>query len=133
MHYRGDDVQSRVDRRLLGRPAGANRETGARRHLPRVRRRYELGGGTGLASLTRDGVDNGRADKSARPLVGSRSYIVASRGMGLSAFWMSPLVSPVDEMSSAPVCSRIRLARDDQSELSEWTDSRMPPFFTRPS
>lgn len=32
------------------------------------------------------------------------------RSMGLSVFWMSPLVSPAEAMSSAPVSSRIALA-----------------------
>src|SRR5579885_2634588 len=40
---------------------------------------------------------------------------------------------PADEISSAPVISRTSFARLIQSESSQWTESRMPPFLTRPS
>ena len=66
-----------------------------------------------------------------KPLVNTQKVLLFT--IGRSVFWKSPFVSPVDEMSSAPVRSRMALAFDVHSDLSECTESRMPPFFTRPS
>ena len=78
-----------------------------------------------------DNEPSGLAAYSPKPLVKSQKVLLFA--IGRSVFWKSPFVSPVDEMSSAPVRSRMALAFDVHSELSECTDSRMPPFFTRPS
>src|SRR5579875_2834781 len=57
----------------------------------------------------------------------------AALGRGRSPMAQSALASPADEISSAPVISRTSFARLIQSESSQWTESRMPPFLTRPS
>ena len=41
--------------------------------------------------------------------------------------------SPADAMSLAPVRSRMAFARVISSDVSQCTDSRTPPSFTRPS
>ena len=41
--------------------------------------------------------------------------------------------SPADAMSSAPVRFRMSFARVISSDVAQWTDSRTPPSFTRPS
>src|ERR1700722_19230552 len=43
------------------------------------------------------------------------------------------LDSPVDEISSAPMPFMMSLARLISSEVSQWTDKRIPPFAIRPS
>jgi len=60
---------------------------------------------------------------------GDAIYITPTLGLGLSVFCVSPLVSPAEAMSSAPVRSRMSFARFVQSELSECTDNSMPPFL----
>ena len=46
---------------------------------------------------------------------------------------LSDDASPVEEISSAPVIFMMSLARLISSEVSQWTDSKIPPSFTRPS
>jgi hypothetical protein len=45
----------------------------------------------------------------------------------------APALSPLDEMSSAPLDFNKSLARLICADVSQWTDSRVPPFLTRPS
>ena len=58
---------------------------------------------------------------------------VPSAGQGLSDFAKSALDSRVEATPSAPVSSRICFACLVQSELSQCTERRIPPFLTRPS
>jgi hypothetical protein len=53
--------------------------------------------------------------------------------IGLSDLSKSAAASPVEATSSAPVRSRMSLARLVHSELSQCTERRMPPALIRPS
>src|ERR1700730_6826051 len=89
---------------------------------------------------------HGRARHDAHEPHGGRPRVVTERRefaaprsegcYGLLAWadaCTSPLFSPADAISSAPVRLSTSFARVISSDVSQCTESRMPPFFTRPS
>src|SRR5258705_3042278 len=64
---------------------------------------------------------------------GSLHSVCQATSRSRTASRFSPLASPVEEISSAPVRSRISFALLVHCESSECTESSIPPSFTRPS